>query len=212
MRIRLRRVGRKTVWSAALLVAVVTLAPSYVRAYKLTGASDAPTLLLGDHVWVNLASYDVRFPYTDVVLFSWAKPRLGELVLVQWPGDRHSVFKRVVSTGGDRVTMEAHHLILNGQPLTYASHDNSAFAAVPPANHLGSIFEVETIGGLEHVISFTPGTRDSFPEVLVPEGQCYVLGDNRDPSLDSRDKGSVPYLCVRGKVVSAPDRRRRKRR
>jgi signal peptidase I len=206
MPILVRRVGRKALWSAAFLTAVVVAAPSYVRAYTLTGSSDAPTLLLGDRVLVNLASYDVRFPYTDAVLFSRARPRPGELVLVRWPGDRWPLFKRVVATGGDRVAMQAHHLILNGRPLTYAPHDGSSFAAAAPANLLGSAFEVETIGGVEHLISFTPGTRDSFPEVLVPEGQCYLLGDNRDPSLDSRDKGPVPYRCVRGKVVSAPDR------
>jgi signal peptidase I len=207
MRIRLRRVGRKTLWSAVLLTAVVVLAPSYVRAYTVSGASDAPTLLLGDRVWVNLASYEVRFPCTDAVLFSRAEPRPGELVLVQWPGDPGPVFKCVVATGGDRLAMEAHHLILNGKPLTYTSHDSSAFAAAPPANRLGSVIEVETVGGVEHLVSFTPGTRDSFPEVRVPEGECYLLGDNRDPSLDSRDKGPVPYRYVRGKVVSAPDRR-----
>ena len=207
MRIHLPRVGRKTLLSAAVLTAALALGPSYLRAYELAGASDAPTLLLGDRVWVNLASYDVRFPYTDAVLYSRAKPRRGELVLVQWPGDRAPVFKRVVATGGDRVAMEAHHLIINGQPLLYAPHEGSAFAAVPPANLLGSVFEVETIGGVEHLITFTPGTRDSFPEVQVPEGQCFVLGDNRDPSQDSRDRGPVPYACVRGKVVSAPDRR-----
>jgi signal peptidase I len=207
MRIRLRRVGRKTFWSAAALTAVVALGPSYLRAYTLAGASDAPTLLVGDRVWVNLASYDVRFPYTDAVLFSLAKPRPGDLVLVQWPGDPQPVFKRVVATGGDRVAMRAHHLILNGQALRYGPHDGSAFASAPPANRLGSVCEVERIGGVEHLISFTPGTRDSFPEVRVPEGQCYVLGDNRDPSLDSRDKGPVPYPCVRGKVLSAPNRR-----
>jgi signal peptidase I len=207
MRLRLRRVGRKAFWSAALLAAAVALAPSYVRAYTLSGASDAPTLLLGDRVWVNLAAYDVRFPYTDAVLFSRARPRPGDLVLVQWPGDSWPVFKRVVAAGGDRVAMEAHHLTLNGRSLTYVPRDASAFAAARAANRLGSVFEVETIGAVEHLISFTPGTRDSFPEVLVPQGQCYVLGDNRDPSLDSRDKGPVPYRCVRGKVVSAPDRR-----
>jgi signal peptidase I len=207
MRIRLPRLGRKTLWTVGLLTAVVALAPSYVRAYKLTGSSDAPTLMLGDVVLVNLASYDVRFPYTDAVLFSRAKPRPGELVLVQWPGDPAPVFKRVVGTGGDRIAMQAHHLIVNGQPLVYAAHDGSAFAAAAPANLLGLVFEVEAIGGVEHLISFTPGTRDSFPEVLVPPGQCYVLGDNRDVSLDSRDRGPVPYGGVRGRVVSAPNRR-----
>jgi signal peptidase I len=207
MRIHLGRAGRKLFWSAALLMAVVALAWCYVRPYSVSGASDAPTLLLGDRVWVNLASYDVRFPCTDMVLLSRAKPHQGDLVLMQLPGEPRPMFKRVVATGGDRVAMEAHHLILNGQPLTYAPHDGSAFSAVAAANLLGSVFEVETIGGVEHLITFTPGTCDSFPEVLVPQGQCFVLGDNRDPSLDSRDKGPVPYHCVLGKVVSAPDRR-----
>jgi signal peptidase I len=103
--------------------------------------------------------------------------------------------------------MEAHHLVLNGQPLTYGPRDGGAFAAVPHENLLGSTFEIETIGGVEHLISFTPGTCDTFPEVRVPEGQCYVLGDNRDSSRDSRERGPVPYSGVRGKVVSAPDRR-----
>jgi signal peptidase I len=207
MRIRLPRVGRKIILSVASLLAVATLARAYVRPYTLAGSSDAPTLLLGDLVWVNLASYDVRLPYADTILFSRSNPRAGDLALVQWPGDPWPVFKRVVATGGDRIAMESHHLILNGQPLAYAPRDGSAFAAAPPENLLGSAFEIETIGGVEHLISFTPGTRDSFPEVLVPEGQCYVLGDNRDPSQDSRDRGPVPYSGVRGKVVSAPDRR-----
>ena len=207
MSIRNRRVRRNILWAVAVFSAVFALVPSYVRAYTLSGSSDAPTLLLGDRVWVNLASYDVRFPYTDTVLWARARPRPGDLVLVRWPGDRHAVFKRVVALAGDRIGMKGHHLILNGQPLAYAPSDNSAFASAPPANLLGSVFEVETIGGIEHLITYTPGTRDSFAEVQVPEGQCFLLGDNRDPSVDSRDRGSVPYHCVRGKIVSMPARR-----
>jgi signal peptidase I len=207
MRMRLPKFGRKTYWTTGLLAAVVALVPSYVRAYELSGSSDAPTLLLGDRVLVSLAAYQVRFPYTEAVLCTRAIPRQGDLVLVQWPGDPGPVFKRVVATGGDRVAMAAHHLVINGQPLAYAPRDGSAFAAAPAENRLGSAFEVETVGGVEHLISFTPGTRDSLAEVIVPEGECYLLGDNRDPSLDSRDKGPVPYGRVGGKVVSAPDRR-----
>src|SRR5262245_56119632 len=87
MRIRLPKFGRKTYWTAGLLAAVVALIPSYVRAYELSGSSDAPTLLLGDRVLVSLAAYQIRLPYTDVVLYARTTPRPGDLVLVQWPGD-----------------------------------------------------------------------------------------------------------------------------
>jgi signal peptidase I len=79
----MRNPGRKLRWKtlsgAALLVVALALLPAYVQAYTLSGASDAPTLLLGDWVWVNRAAYDLRIPYSDRVLWSRAGPPLGTL-------------------------------------------------------------------------------------------------------------------------------------
>jgi signal peptidase I len=73
----------KTLSGAALLVVALALLPAYIQAFTLSGASDAPTLLLGDWVWVNRASYDLRIPYSDRVLWSRAGAALGDLVLVE---------------------------------------------------------------------------------------------------------------------------------
>ena len=206
---RLRWHARRTLPTAALVTAALALVPAYVRAYTVAGASAVPTLLLGERAWVNFAAYDIRFPYTGRVLFARADPRLGDLVQVESPDDGRLIFKRVVALPGDRVGMHAHHLSLNARPLAYAPRDAGAFAAVPPENSLGSCVEAELIGEVRHLITYTPGpgANGSFPDVLVPAGHYYLLGDNRDHSLDSRAWGPVSRDHIRGRVISTPARR-----
>jgi signal peptidase I len=197
----------KTLSGAALVVVAFALLPAYVRAYTLSGASDAPTLLLGDWVWVNRAAYDLRIPYSDRVLWSRAGPALGDLVLVENPEQGNLVFKRVVALPGDRVGMHQHHLTLNGRTLAYAAADPAAFAAVPGENLLGSAFEVETLGAQAHLITYTPDSEtSSFPEVLVPADHFFLMGDNRDASRDSRTWGPVHRHGLRGRVFWQPHR------
>jgi signal peptidase I len=202
-----RKLRWKTLVCAAVVVAAFALLPAYVGAYTLSGASDAPTLLLGDWVWVNRAAYDVRVPYSDRVLWNRAGPALGDLVLVENPDNRLLIFKRVVALPGDRVGMHQHHLTLNGRSLAYAAADRAAFAAAPAENLLGSVIETETLGAHTHLITYTPGSEtSSFPEVQVPADHYFLMGDNRDRSLDSRTWGPVPRQRLRGRVFWQPRR------
>jgi signal peptidase I len=207
MRNSRRKLRWKTLSGAALLVVAFALLTAYVQAYTLSGAFDAPTLLLGDWVWVNRAAYDLRIPYSDRVLWSRAGPALGDLVLVKNPENGNLVFKRVVALPGDRVGMHQHHLTLNGHPLAYAATDPAAFAAVPAENLLGSAFEVETLGAQAHLITYTVGSAtSSFAEVLVPADHYFLMGDNRDSSRDSRTWGPVPRQRLQGGVFWQPRR------
>jgi len=195
----------KTLSCGVILLAAFALLPTYVWVYKLSGISDAPTLLLGDYVWVNLAAYDLRLPYSDRVVWNRAGPALGDLVLVESPDNGHPVFKRVVALPGDRVGMQQHHLTINGRLLAYTVADNAAFAAVPAENRLGSVIEMEAIGAHAHLITYTPGSAtSSFPEVLVPVDHNFLMGDNRDESRDSRSWGPVPRQRLRGRVFVQP--------
>lgn len=186
---------------AAVVLAALALLPAYVRAVTLSGASDAPTLLFGDRAWVNLAGYDVRFPYTGLVLFAGAEPRRGDLVQIIEPERGEPIIKRVVGTPGDRVTMFAHHLRINAQALAYRPYDARVSASVARANHLGSVIEAETLDGVTHLIAYDPGSATSaFEEVVVPKGHYFLLGDNRDNSRDSRVWGPLGRDFIRGKV------------
>jgi signal peptidase I len=202
-----RKLRWKTLSGASLLVVAFALLPAYVQAYTLSGASDAPTLLLGDWVWVNRAAYDLRIPYSDRVLWSRTGPALGDMVLVENPEMGNLVFKRVVALPGDRVGMHQHHLILNGRSLSYAAVDRAAFAPVPAENLLGSFIERETLGEQTHLITYNPGSAtSSFPEVPVPADHYFLMGDNRDESRDSRTWGPVPRQRLRGGVFWQPRR------
>src|SRR3954471_7270405 len=108
MKNRKRKLGRKLLSAAVLLTAALALLPAYIRAYALSGNSAAPTLLLGDRVWVNHGAYDICFPYSNCVLLARRDPALGELVQVMSPEDGSLIFKRIAALPGDRVAMRDH--------------------------------------------------------------------------------------------------------
>jgi signal peptidase I len=192
---------------AVVLVVVLGLLPAYIHAYTLSGPSDAPTLLLGDQVWVMRGAYDIRIPYSDRVLLTRRQPSLGDLVQVASPEDGRLMFKRVAALPGDRVAMHQHRLRINGKLVEYAAADAAAFRSVSPENHLGSVIETEMLGSCPHLITFTPDSaKNSFAEVLVPPDHFFLLGDNRDQSQDSRAWGPVSLQSIRGRVVGEPHR------
>jgi signal peptidase I len=207
MKDKKRRLARKPLLAAALVILALACTRDYLGAYTLAGSSDAPTLVLGDWVWVNRSAYDIRLPYSERVLLTRGHPRRGELVQVVWPETGRLIFKRVVGLPGDRVSMQDHHLRINGSPLTYTATDRTAFASIPPDNRLGSVIETEMLGEHPHLITYTPGSaKSSFAEVLVSDDHYFVLGDNRDESLDSRAWGALPRQSIKGKVVWQPQR------
>ena len=202
-----RGLRKKLMVAAAAFVMVLGLLPAYIRAYTLSGPSDAPTLLLGDRVWVLRGAYDLRFPYTDYVLWTRRQPSLGDLVQVASPRDGRLIFKRVAALPGDRVAMRQHHLRINGTSLAYQAADGAALGSVSAENHLGSAIETEMLGVHPHLITFTPDSpKSSFAELLVPPDHFFLMGDNRDQSQDSREWGPVPRNRIRGRAVGEPQR------
>lgn len=196
-----RRTGRglRTVWewSRPVLLAVVLFA--VVRSiglelFKIPTGSMEGTLLVGDFLVVNKASFGARIPGTDLQLPAWDAPERGDVVVFNPPHEPGKNYvKRLVGVPGDTLAMKDKILWVNGVPQDepYARHLDAYGDAVHPdmewqANHL-----VASPG------RYAP-SRDTWGPIVVPEGEYFVLGDNRDNSEDSRYWGFVSGEGIRG--------------
>jgi signal peptidase I len=145
-------------------------------------ASMKPTLLEGDRIAVNKLAYDLHIPFTHISLIKFADPARGDIAVFDSKVSDKRLVKRVIGIPGDRVSMSNNQLTINGKSISYEKDTNS-------------------IDQLEHLFTKTHGVRISnpnnhafanFPDVIVPDGQYLMLGDNRDNSADSRVIGFVP--------------------
>lgn len=163
---------------AALIAFVVR--SFVVQAFKIPSSSMEPTLLIGDHLLVNRLSYAVKVPFTDIVLLRVGKPERGDVVVFRYPVDRTKDFiKRVIAKEGDTVEIKDKVVFVNGNKVDYPQ----AVYAEP---------------------SIIPGffsQRDNTGPLTVPKDSYFVMGDNRDRSLDSRFWGFVSYDDLVGKAL-----------
>jgi signal peptidase I len=142
-----------------------------IQAFRIPSGSMEPTLLVGDHLLVSRMSYVVKVPFTDKVILNIGSPKKGDVIVFRYPEDRTKDFiKRVVATEGDTIQVKNKVLYVNGQRVA------------DPHAHFAE-------GATVQQPSQSP--RDYFGPVTVPKDRCFVMGDNRDRSLDSRYWGFV---------------------
>lgn len=150
-----------------------------ICAYKIPSRSMVETLLVGDHILVNKFIYGVKIPLLRRTIIPVKDPQRGDIVVFIYPNDRSKDFiKRVIGVGGDKIEIRNKKIFLNDQAYkdSYGIYsDNMIFPA-----------------------SMQP--RDNFGPVTVPKGSIFVMGDNRDESLDSRFWGFVDLKDVEGKA------------
>ncbi|MHC5212794.1 MAG: signal peptidase I [Planctomycetota bacterium] len=148
--------------------------------------SMAPTLLPGDRVLVD-RSHEAR-----------TAPRRGDLVAFEPPGQAEALYvKRLVALPGERVALRDGELLIDGVPVPRFPMPPVEGEAAP--DRTPALRYVELLDERPHDVFVCPGTpRADFRETLVPPGSVFVLGDNRDGSLDSRDFGPVPFEALHG--------------
>jgi signal peptidase I len=197
--------SKSKVMAIVLTIAMLLAVPGILRVYQIAGASEAPSLVLNDRILVNRAAYDCAVPYTYANLFSWRSPSRGDMVVMRMPGRESGVVgvKRIVALPGDTVELHDNVLSVNGSRCDYEMVDPSEFSWVPDENRLGSVVAVESGSAGGYYVTYTPGSsrNASFGPVTLGEGEYFVLGDNRDASLDSRGFGTIARHDIFGKVV-----------
>jgi signal peptidase I len=179
------------------------------EAFRIPSGSMEPTLLVGDWLFVNKLRFGPHVPFTSHSLPGYARPKRGDVtVFVSPPQDvtirispdqvTPTLVKRIVGVAGDTLLMRRGLLTVNGIPVP-SPH---AFVL---ADTIAD--EPQTIFAWQHQIEirvsrFGPPTAapslHEWGPLLVPAGTFFMMGDNRDNSVDSRYYGPVPRANLRG--------------
>jgi signal peptidase I len=158
--------------------------PHVFEAFYVPTGSMVPTIIDGDHVLVNKFVYERRLP------------RRGDVIVFRVPGKPgQNWIKRVIGLPGDTVELRDNEVFINGRKL----ERDRLPADVLPAPVDGEVFEESNAGRRYRILIGKEKSADQ-PKTTVPEGTCFVLGDHRDRSEDSRAFGPVPLGSILGGV------------
>ena len=190
--------------SIVFIVLAVTAFRSAVADWNdVPTGSMKPTILEGDRIVVNKLAYDLKIPYTRWQIAHWGDPARGDIVVLSSPADGKRLVKRVIGLPGDTIAMTQNRLVVNSEPVTYSPIDPKFVIAFDPQGN-NRVLAAENLDGNSHAMMITPGARTlrSFEPIAVPEGQYFLMGDNRDESFDSRHFGLVERTQIYGQALA----------
>ena len=205
-------------WTAGLfpVIVVVFLLRSFLfEPFKIPSGSMIPTLLINDLILVNKFHYGVRLPVINTKVFDNQSPQRGDVMVFRYPPKPSlDYIKRVVGIPGDEVAYLNKKLTLNGKPLPKVAlpdfFDQDAMRYAKQFQEAAGEKKYNILNDDDRP-AFIPGADDfQFKEncrytsegvvCKVPEGHYFMMGDNRDNSLDSRYWGFVPEKNIVGKA------------
>ncbi len=185
-----------------VLLVVLALRSFVLEPFQIPTGSMIPTLKVGDFILVNKYAYGLRLPVVGTKLVDIGEPQRGEVMVFIPPHEDKYYVKRVIGLPGDRIRYENKMLYINGEeiPREYVEDIDvdTSQGALPGTLHR------ELIGGVEHDTQFIDivdnfGQRTSW---IVPDEHYFMMGDNRDNSLDSRRWGYVHEGKIVGKAIA----------
>ena len=179
------------------------------EAYRIPSGSMEPTLLVGDWLFVNKLRFGPHIPFTSHDLPGYASPARGDVTVFTSPPQDVTIrispdevtptlVKRIIGVGGDTLLMRHGQLIVNG---TAVPSPNAFVLPDAVADEPQAIFawqhRIEIRGSRFGPPVATPSLHEWGP-LVVPSGTFFMMGDNRDNSVDSRYYGPVPRGNLRG--------------
>ncbi len=200
-----------TVKTLVYAIIIAILIRSFLfEPFKIPSGSMYPTLYVGDYLFVSKYTYGYSkhsMPFS-LPLFDgrvWAdEPKRGDVIVFKFPQDnRTDYIKRIIGLPGDKVKLEKGRLYINGELVERKALED--FVIRDQAGNAERFRQYVEIlpEGLEHKILEVSDNEkeDNVPELTVPQGSYFVMGDNRDKSDDSRvNVGFVPFENLVGKA------------
>jgi signal peptidase I len=184
-------------YAEALVIAIIlalTIRVFVVQAFKIPSGSMIPTLLIGDHILVSKLAYGFQLPkdcefqvsfppvtcFSSTLVLNFDPPQRGDIIVFRYPEDESKDFiKRVIGLPGDTIHIQNKKVTVNGQPL------------------MDEAFTQRIDQG---IIDGRINPRDNLGPLTVPPDSYFVMGDNRDQSLDSRFWGFVRMDKIKGRA------------
>jgi signal peptidase I len=198
-----------------VILVVFVLRSFVVEPFKIPSGSMIPTLLVGDFILVNKFTYGIRLPVINVKIIDVGAPQRGDVMVFRSPEDPSvDYIKRVIGVPGDKMAYQDKQLTINGKPVEKRRIDDY----LHPERLYYSRQFTEKNGDVSyrvlndqdapvsiHAASQFPHRENchynsSGVTCTVPEGHYFMMGDNRDNSLDSRFWGFVPDENIVGKA------------
>ncbi|MCK4250534.1 signal peptidase I [candidate division WOR-3 bacterium] len=190
-------------WVVVIIV-VLILRAIFVQAYVIPTGSMEKTLLIGDALLVNRFVYGIKIPVPfsnhQISLIPGRNPKRGEIIVFQYPFEKRDFVKRCVAIEDDTVEIINKKLHVNGKEIlepyiwyqdkrTFrgANYDRGLYQQKWERSELPDIFGYQI--------------RDNFGPVIVPKDCIFVMGDNRDNSMDSRFWGPLHKKFLKGKPL-----------
>ena len=204
-----------------VILVVFALRSFLVEPFKIPSGSMMPTLLIGDFILVNKYTYGIRLPVINKKVVELNNPERGDVMVFRYPADPGlDYIKRVIGVPGDVVEYRDKQLSVNGQPVRTDNTGTYSYVG-NGLNYITAMVYQENLNGDGHAMMTEPGKPSVYPQQVmdfpyrencsynadgegfackVPEGQYFMMGDNRDASNDSRYWGFVPDENIVGKA------------
>lgn len=188
-------------WIKSIAIAVVlflVLRSFLVQTFVITSGSMEGTLLVGDMLVVNRAAIGSRVPATNIRIPGYSEPNLWDVLVFDPPHEETlKLIKRLVGMPGDTLEMRNRALYRNGQVVNepYVIHSN-----VADETHPWMEWQRDYVTSDMDRNAYSP-TRDTWGPLVVPEEHYFMLGDNREQSLDSRYWGLLEGWRLEGRAM-----------
>ena len=188
-------------WTKSLIVAFVLfifIRTFLLHTFVIISGSMEDTLLVGDLLLVNRAAVGSRIPGTPWRIPGYSKPERRDILVFDPPHEENmKLVKRLMGLPGDTIQMRDKVFYVNGEALDepYVLHSDPRDDPHPWMSWQEEYLLRDGFNG-----PYTP-TRDNWGPLVIPPDRYFMLGDNRDTSLDSRYWGFLEGWRLEGRAV-----------